>query len=90
MGHILRKLSSPQISTNKPQKDERNTYNIWHTGETVNVIMMIHNNTRLIVNSTDGDTPFPEITTGVLQGETSAPFLSYKLPRLYSKNIFGQ
>ena len=37
--------------------------------------MMLYYNTRLMVRSPDGDTPFLEITTGVLQGNTLAPFL---------------
>ena len=37
--------------------------------------MMLYNNTRSMVRSPDGDTPYFEITTGVLQGDTLAPFL---------------
>ena len=36
---------------------------------------MMYRNTRSIVRSPDGDTTFFEITTGVLQGDTLAPFL---------------
>ena len=43
--------------------------------ETVNAIMMLYKNTRSMVRSPDGDTPFFKITTGVLQGDTIAPFL---------------
>ena len=43
--------------------------------ETVNAIMILYKNTRSMVRSPDGDTPFFEITTGVLQGDTLAPFL---------------
>ena len=43
--------------------------------ETVNAIMMLYKNTRLMVISPDGDTPFFKITTSVLQGDTIAPFL---------------
>ena len=43
--------------------------------ETVCTIMMLYNNTRSMVRSPDGDTPYFEITTGVLQGDTLAPFL---------------
>ena len=43
--------------------------------ETVCVIMMLYKNTRSMVRSPDGDTPYFEITTGVLQGDTLAPFL---------------
>ena len=38
-------------------------------------IMMLYMNTRYMVRSPDGDTQFFEITTGVLQGDTIAPFL---------------
>ena len=34
-----------------------------------------YKNTRSMVRSPDGDTPYFEITTGVLQGDTLAPFL---------------
>ena len=37
--------------------------------------MILYKNTRSMVRSLDGDTPFFEITTGVLQGDTLAPFL---------------
>ena len=37
--------------------------------------MMLYNNTLSMVRSPDGYTPFFEITTGVLQGDTLAPFL---------------
>ena len=43
--------------------------------ETVCAIMMLYKNTRSMVRSPDGDTPYFEITTGVLQGDTLAPFL---------------
>ena len=43
--------------------------------ETVNAIMILYKNTRSMVRSPDGDTNFFEITTGVLQGDTLAPFL---------------
>ena len=43
--------------------------------ETVCVIMILYKNTRSMVRSPDGDTPYFEITTGVLQGDTLAPFL---------------
>ena len=43
--------------------------------ETVNAIMILYKNTRSMVRSPDGDTPFFEITTSVLQGYTLAPFL---------------
>ena len=37
--------------------------------------MMLYTNTRSMVRSPDGDTPYFKITTGVLQGDTLAPFL---------------
>ena len=37
--------------------------------------MMLYNNIRSMVRSPDGDTPFSEITIGVLQGDTLASFL---------------
>ena len=43
--------------------------------EIINTIMMLYINTSSMVRYTDGDTPFFEITTGVLQGDTLAPFL---------------
>ena len=43
--------------------------------EKVNAIMMLYMNTRSMVRSPDGDTQFFDITTGVLQGDTIAPFL---------------
>ena len=47
--------------------------------ETVNAIMMyittLYINTHSMVRSPDGDTQFFEIITGVLQGDTIAPFL---------------
>ena len=42
--------------------------------ETVNALMMLYMNTRSMVRSPDGDTQFFEITTGILQGDTIAPF----------------
>ena len=43
--------------------------------ETDCAIMMLYKNTRSMVRSPDGDTRYFEITTGVLQGDTLAPFL---------------
>ena len=43
--------------------------------ETFNAIMILYNNTRSMVRSQDRDTPFFDITTGVLQGDTLAPFI---------------
>ena len=43
--------------------------------ETVTAIMMLYQNTRSIVRSPDGGTDFFNISAGVLQGDTLAPFL---------------
>ena len=43
--------------------------------ETVEAIMILYRETRSMVRSPDGDTPYFEITAGVLQGDTLAPFL---------------
>ena len=43
--------------------------------ETIESIMMLYRNTRSMVISPDCDTAFFEITTGVLQVDTLAPFL---------------
>ena len=43
--------------------------------EKINAIMILYTNTRAMVISPDGDTPFFDITTGVLQGDTLAPYL---------------
>ena len=43
--------------------------------ETVCAIMMLYKNTHSMVFSPDGDTSYFEIITGVLQGDTLAPFL---------------
>ena len=43
--------------------------------ETVNAIIILYKNTQSMVKSPDGDIPFFEITTGILQGGTIAPFL---------------
>ena len=40
-----------------------------------NAILMLYKNTRSMVRSPDGDTPFFDITTELLQGDTLAPFL---------------
>ena len=44
--------------------------------EAVNAMMMLYKNTRAKVRSPDGDTDFFDILAGVLQGDTSAPFIS--------------
>ena len=41
----------------------------------VNAIMMLYRNTSAMVRSPDGDTPYFEITTGVLQGDKLSPYL---------------
>ena len=43
--------------------------------ETVYAIIMPYKNTRSMARSPDGDTPYFEITTGVLQGDTLMTFL---------------
>lgn len=43
--------------------------------ETVSAIMMLYENTKSMVRSPDGNTDFFNITSGVLQGDTLAPFL---------------
>ena len=43
--------------------------------EIINAIMMMYRNTRSMVRSPDEDTTFFEITTGVLQGDSLAPFM---------------
>ena len=43
--------------------------------ETVSAIMMLYKNTKSMVRSPDGDTDFFDITKGVLQGDTLAPYL---------------
>ena len=59
--------------------------------ETVNAIMMLYHNIRM-VRSPDGDTDFFNITAGVLQGDTLAPFifiicLDYVLRKALDKNL---
>ena len=43
--------------------------------ETLEAIMILYLETISIVRTPDGDTPYFEITTGVLKGDTIAPFL---------------
>ena len=43
--------------------------------EIINAIMLLYINIRFIVRSTDEETPFIDITTGVLKGDTLATFL---------------
>ena len=59
--------------------------------ETVDAIMMLYQDTRSMVFSPDGDTEFFDITAGVLQGDTLAPFifiicLDYVLRKALDKN----
>ena len=43
--------------------------------ETVAAITILYRNTKVKVRSPDGDTEYFDIVTGVLQGDTLAPFL---------------
>ena len=43
--------------------------------ETIAAIMMLYENTKVKVHSLDGDTDYFDIVTGVLQGDTLAPYL---------------
>ena len=43
--------------------------------ETVMTVMILYKNTKPTVHSPDGDIDYFDIVTGVLQGETLAPFL---------------
>ena len=43
--------------------------------ETVSAAMMLYCNMKVKVGSTDGDTDFFDIVAGVLQGDTSAPYI---------------
>ena len=43
--------------------------------ETVTAIMMLYKNMKVKVHSLDGDTDYFDIVTGVLQGDTLAPYL---------------
>ena len=43
--------------------------------ETVAAIMILYRNTKMKVRSPDGDTDYFNITAGVLQGDTLAPYL---------------
>ena len=59
--------------------------------ETVDAIMMLYQDTRSMVRSPDGNTEFFDITAGVLQGDTLAPFifiicLDYVLRKALDKN----
>ena len=43
--------------------------------ETIAAIMMLYKNTKIKVHSSDGDTDYFNIVTGVLRGDTLAPYL---------------
>ena len=43
--------------------------------ETVAAIMMLYRNTKVKVRSSDGDTDYFDIVSGILQGNTLAPYL---------------
>ena len=43
--------------------------------ETVTAIMMLYKNTKVKVRSPDGDIDYFDIVAGVLQGDTSSPYL---------------
>ena len=43
--------------------------------EKISAIMIAYKNTKSIVRTDDGDTDFMNISGGVLQGDTLAPFL---------------
>ena len=43
--------------------------------ETVAAIMILNRNTKVKVRSPDGDTDYSDIVTGMLQGDTLAPYL---------------
>ena len=60
--------------------------------ETVKAISMLYQNTRSMVRSPDGDTDFFDISAGVLQGDTLAPYifiicLDYILRRSIDENV---
>ena len=59
--------------------------------ETVDAIMIMYQDTRSMVRSPDGDTDFFDISAGVLQGDTLAPYvfiicLDYVLRKALHKN----
>lgn len=60
--------------------------------ETVDAVMILYTDTRSMVRSPDGDTSFFDITAGVLQGDTLAPFifiicLDYVLRKAIDENL---
>ena len=54
-------------------KEILSTYGI--TNETVDAIMLMYQDTHSMVHSPDRDTDFVDISTGVLQGDTLAPYI---------------
>ena len=61
--------------------------------EIVNAILMLYNYTRSMVRSPDCDTPFFDITTGVLHGDKLAQFiciicLHYILKKSVDSNLY--
>ena len=59
--------------------------------ETVDAIMIMYQDTQSMVRSPDGDTDFFDISAGVLQGDTLAPYifiicLDYVLRKALDKN----
>ena len=60
--------------------------------EIINYILMLYKNTRSMVRSSDGETPFFDITTGVLHGDKLAQFiciifLDYILKKSVDSNL---
>ena len=58
----------------------------------LNAILMLYKNTRYMVRSPDGDTPFFDITTDVLHGDKLAQFICiicihYILKKLVDSNL---
>ena len=43
--------------------------------EIIKAVMIMYKNTQAFVRSPDGDTEFFDITAGLLQGDTLAPYL---------------
>ena len=52
---------------------DKNTWN--HTTEGKLFVTILYRNTKVKVRSSDGDTEYFDIVTGVLQGDTLAPYL---------------
>ena len=49
--------------------------------------MMLYKNTKLMIRSTDGDTNFFDIVTGILQGDILSTFNVFNLIRLRTSII---